>query len=87
MNHQTVRIAYLDCPTGIAGDMCLGALVDTGVPLDYLVEAIHRLGLADECQLRSESVHRNGQRAVKIHVDGVFPTATAPHGDTDDAGG
>ena len=31
-----MKIAYLECQTGIAGDMCLGALVDAGVPIDYL---------------------------------------------------
>jgi len=32
------KLAYLECPTGIAGDMCLGALVDAGVPIEYLIE-------------------------------------------------
>ncbi|MBD1846922.1 nickel pincer cofactor biosynthesis protein LarC [Cyanobacteria bacterium FACHB-63] len=62
------KIAYLDCPTGIAGDMCLGALVDMGVPLGYLTESLDRLGISEEYQLEAETVHRNGQRATKVHV-------------------
>ena len=63
------KIAYLDCPTGIAGDMCLGALVDAGVPLSYLVEQLGRLGIAREYHLWAERVQRNGQQATKVHVD------------------
>ena len=63
------KLAYLECPTGIAGDMCLGALVNAGVPLDYLIEKLSLLGLSDEYQLRAELVHRNGQQATKVHVD------------------
>lgn len=62
-------IAYLDCPTGIAGDMFLGALVDLGVPLEYLIEQLNRLGIADEYRLSCEKVNRNGQIATKVHVD------------------
>jgi uncharacterized protein (DUF111 family) len=46
-----MKIAYFDCPTGIAGDMCLGALVDGGVPLSYLTEQLARLPMGDEFQL------------------------------------
>jgi pyridinium-3,5-bisthiocarboxylic acid mononucleotide nickel chelatase len=63
------KLAYLECPTGIAGDMCLGALVDAGVPLEYLQERLQGLGIEREYQLRVESVHRNGQLATKFHVD------------------
>lgn len=63
------KLAYLECPTGIAGDMCLGALVDAGVPLDYLIESLSRLGNAHEYKLWAERVHRNGQQATKVHVD------------------
>lgn len=62
-------LAYLECPTGIAGDMCLGALVHAGVPLSYLESQLARLGLQDEFCLRSESVLRNQQAATKVHVD------------------
>lgn len=64
-----MKIAYLECQTGIAGDMCLGALVDAGVPLEYLRTHLDRLGIASEYQLRSEKVHHNGQIATKVHVD------------------
>ena len=63
------KIAYLQCPTGISGDMCLGALVSLGVPVEYLVEKLNGLGIEQEYQLRAEFVLRNGQQATKVHVD------------------
>ncbi|PSN11782.1 nickel pincer cofactor biosynthesis protein LarC [filamentous cyanobacterium CCT1] len=61
-------IAYLDCPTGIAGDMCLAALVDAGVPLDYLQAQLARLGLNDEFTLSVAPVLRQGLRALQAQV-------------------
>ena len=63
------KLVYLDCPTGIAGDMCLGALVSAGVPLDYLTLQLKKLGIEQEYRLRVENVHHNGQLATKVHVD------------------
>ncbi|MDX2228704.1 MAG: nickel pincer cofactor biosynthesis protein LarC [Leptolyngbyaceae cyanobacterium bins.349] len=77
-----MKIAYLQCPTGIAGDMCLGALVDAGVPLEYLVEQLGRLGIAQEYKLWTEQVHRNGLRATKFHVDLVFASGEIVDPDT-----
>ena len=64
-----MKIAYLECQTGIAGDMCLGALVDAGVPLEYLKTQLDRLGIGAEYRLRSAKVHHNGQIATKVYVD------------------
>ncbi|NMG10158.1 nickel pincer cofactor biosynthesis protein LarC [Brasilonema sp. UFV-L1] len=63
------KIAYLQCPTGISGDMCLGSVVSLGVPLEYLTEKLNSLGIEHEYQLRTELVHRNTQQATKVHVD------------------
>jgi uncharacterized protein (TIGR00299 family) protein len=63
------KIAYFECPTGIAGDMCIGALVHAGVPLDYLIEKLNLLGISTEYQLRTELVRRNTQQATKFYVD------------------
>ncbi len=78
-----MKIAYLECQTGIAGDMCLGALVDAGVPLAYLSNHLDRLGIQSEYKLRSNHIHHNGQIATKVHVDltAIAPTASkAEHG-------
>jgi pyridinium-3,5-bisthiocarboxylic acid mononucleotide nickel chelatase len=63
------KILYLQCPTGISGDMCLGALVSLGVPIEYLTSKLNALGIENEYRLRTELVHRNGQEATKLHVD------------------
>jgi pyridinium-3,5-bisthiocarboxylic acid mononucleotide nickel chelatase len=61
-------VAYLDCPMGISGDMCLGALVSAGVPLTYLTEVVQQMNLGQEISLSSELVNRQGQEALKVEV-------------------
>ncbi|MFQ4144163.1 nickel pincer cofactor biosynthesis protein LarC [Chlorogloeopsis sp. ULAP02] len=63
------KLAYLQCPTGISGDMCLGTLVSLGVPLEFLIEKLNGLGIAHEYKLWAELVLHNGQQATKVHVD------------------
>lgn len=62
-----MKIAYFDCPSGISGDMTLGALVDAGVDLAQLQAGIDSLGLPS-CQLVAEEVKRRGFRALKVSV-------------------
>jgi pyridinium-3,5-bisthiocarboxylic acid mononucleotide nickel chelatase len=76
---RMAKLAYLECPTGISGDMCLGALVDAGVPLDYLMEKLEGLGMSQEYRLRAELVRRNSQQATKVYVDLLETDATHPH--------
>ena len=45
MTGDQMKIAYLDCFSGISGDMFLGALVDAGLPLDRLRERLKGLAL------------------------------------------
>ncbi|WP_267383516.1 nickel pincer cofactor biosynthesis protein LarC [Cyanobacterium sp. uoEpiScrs1] len=63
------KIGYLDCQTGIAGDMCLGALVNSGVPLKYLMKELQKLDITTEYRLWEEQVYRQGQLATRVHVD------------------
>jgi len=40
-----MRIAYLECFSGMSGDMFLGALIDTGVSPQLLAKAVAALDL------------------------------------------
>lgn len=62
-----MRVAYLDCFSGISGDMTLGALIDAGVPLSAIQEGIDSLQLPS-CQLRTTEVKKNGFRATHLQV-------------------
>jgi uncharacterized protein (TIGR00299 family) protein len=62
-----MRIAYLDCSSGISGDMTLGALVDAGVPLDAIQQGIDSLALPS-CRLEATEVKKHGFRATHIRV-------------------
>lgn len=72
-----MRLAYLDCFSGIAGDMLLAALLDAGAPVARFHETIHALGLA-EVTLRVERVKRHGISANHVRVD-VDPAAPRKH--------
>ena len=41
-----MKALYLDCFAGISGNMLLGALLDAGVPEDYLIDELGKLAAA-----------------------------------------
>ena len=63
-----MKLAYLDCPSGISGDMTLGALVDAGIELAAVQAGIDSLGFPN-IRLTSEEVKRKGFRACKVKVN------------------
>ncbi|HZE23123.1 MAG TPA: nickel pincer cofactor biosynthesis protein LarC [Blattabacteriaceae bacterium] len=61
-----MRIAYLECFSGISGDMFLGALVDAGVPPEVLIRTVEALGV--DARLEISRVDRSGISATKVDV-------------------
>jgi uncharacterized protein (TIGR00299 family) protein len=61
-----MRIAYLDCFSGMSGDMFLGALVDAGVPKELLEQTVAALNVG--ARLEISRVQRNDITAIKVDV-------------------
>jgi uncharacterized protein (TIGR00299 family) protein len=64
-----LTVLYFDCFSGAAGDMILGALLDAGVPLDGLRDALGGLAI-DRKTVWTERVTRAGICATKVNVRG-----------------
>jgi len=61
-----MRIAYLDCFSGISGDMFLGALIDAGVSPKLLEDTVKALDIG--ARLEISKVVRAGISATKVDV-------------------
>jgi len=61
-----MRIAYLDCFSGISGDMFLGALIDAGVSPKVLEDTVKALDIG--ARLEISKVVRAGISATKVDV-------------------
>jgi pyridinium-3,5-bisthiocarboxylic acid mononucleotide nickel chelatase len=61
-----MRIAYLDCFSGMSGDMFLGALIDAGVPAKLFEDTVAALNIG--ARLEVSRVNRSGMTATKVDV-------------------
>lgn len=61
-------IAWLQCASGVSGDMLLGALVDVGVPLAVIEEAVRSVA-PEAITVRAAQTTRAGIVATHVDVD------------------
>jgi len=61
-----MKIAYLECFSGMSGDMFLGALIDAGVSAALLEQTVAALGIG--ARLEISGVNRCGIAATKVDV-------------------
>ncbi|MBF0540021.1 MAG: nickel pincer cofactor biosynthesis protein LarC [Nitrospirae bacterium] len=62
-----MKIAYIDCSSGVSGDMLNGAFIDCGVPIDYISSILSTFFISG-FTIKSREVKKNGIRAVKFDV-------------------
>ncbi len=67
-----MKIAYFDGFSGAAGDMILGAFIDSGLSIDVLRAELAKLPL-DNFKVSSEKVSRGGLRGAQFHVEIPLP--------------
>ncbi|MDP8925214.1 MAG: nickel pincer cofactor biosynthesis protein LarC [Chloroflexota bacterium] len=64
------RILYVDCFSGVSGDMLLGALLDAGLPFDELRAELGKLPLAGyRLEVRPKQSHGIGGTKLDVLVD------------------
>lgn len=61
------KILYLDCPSGISGDMFLGSLIDCGLELKRLASRLRGMRIGDY-SLKARKVTRAGITGTKFDV-------------------
>ena len=71
MRSAPVSSLHIDCPTGLAGDMLLAALLDLGVPMDVVEHPLHQLGLSELVRLDIREDRSEGLRGRRLHVQGL----------------
>lgn len=64
-----MRTLYLDCFSGISGDMFIGALIDAGGDSTFLEEELQKLNISEEYKLSWRKVVKNGISSTKFDVE------------------
>jgi len=62
-----VKVGYLDCFSGLSGDMILGALVDCGLPVDRLKRELRKLNLKGY-RIEAKSAKRGVITGTKVTI-------------------
>lgn len=65
---MNMRILYYDCFCGISGDMNLAALIDLGVPKEYLIQELSKLNLSSEYKLIIDTSAKLGITGTRVDV-------------------
>jgi hypothetical protein len=72
-----MKCLYIDCCGGISGDMMLGALIDSGVPLRHIKQELKKLGVGGYT-LKASRTSRSAIACTKAHVR-VAETPSSHH--------
>lgn len=67
-----MKVLYYDCFSGISGDMNLGAMIDLGIDIQFIVNELNKLNL-NGWELVSEKDQRHGIEGTRVNVRQTRP--------------
>lgn len=70
-------ILYLDCFSGISGNMFLGSMLELGIDFEWLKSELKKLNLPDEYEITAEKTERCGISGTYLHV--ILPHESEHH--------
>ena len=59
---------FIDCPTGLAGDMLLAGFLDLGIPISVIEKPLHSIGLANSYKIIIEDKFSYGLLGKKVRI-------------------
>ncbi|MDS0524844.1 nickel pincer cofactor biosynthesis protein LarC [Clostridium sp. SHJSY1] len=63
-----MKVLYYDCFCGISGDMNLAALINLGVPKEYIIKELSKLNLNSEYEINVETAIKLGITGTRVDV-------------------
>lgn len=72
-------LAWVDCPTGLAGNMLLAALLDLGLPEAVVAQPLAALGLGEAYRLECREARSCGLRGMQLEVALTEPSPPHRH--------
>ncbi len=66
-----MKSLFVDCPTGLAGDMLLAGFLDLGVPSSVVKDALAGFGLDNTYKINSQESSTFGIRGLKVSVESL----------------
>ncbi len=63
-----MKVLYYDCFCGISGDMHIAAMLDLGVPQEYLLKEISKLKINSEYEIKIQKTIKKGITGTRVDV-------------------